>query len=107
MTQSKTCWVIQKNKDSQEFVNEDLSDYDDLVYANLFDTRGQAEDELDEYSEEEFVRQVKVTFELDKTEKDIEGIAHEIWAVAQLLPGEGILDGVDRIVQSLKENNLD
>ena len=31
-------------------------------------------------------------------------IAHEIWATAQLMPGEGIEDGVDRIVGVLKEN---
>lgn len=34
-------------------------------------------------------------------ELDIDGIAHEIWATAQLLPGEGILDGVDRIAEIL------
>jgi hypothetical protein len=28
---------------------------------------------------------------------DLVGMAHEIWAVAQLGPGEGIVDGVDRI----------
>lgn len=28
---------------------------------------------------------------------DLVGIAHDIWAVAQLGPGEGIVDGVDRI----------
>jgi hypothetical protein len=30
-----------------------------------------------------------------------EGDAHELWALAQLLPGEGIEDGVDRIVTFL------
>ena len=32
-------------------------------------------------------------------------LAHEIWVVAQLLPGEGIVDGVDRIVDVLKSND--
>lgn len=31
-------------------------------------------------------------------------VAHEIWATAQLLPEEGIEDGVHRIVEILKEN---
>jgi hypothetical protein len=31
------------------------------------------------------------------SDPDIDGLAHELWAVAQLLPGEGIVDGVDRI----------
>jgi len=30
--------------------------------------------------------------------------AHELWAVAQLLPGEGIEDGVGRIEELLGEN---
>lgn len=30
-----------------------------------------------------------------------EGDAHEIWGVAQLVPGEGIVDGVDRILALL------
>ena len=34
---------------------------------------------------------------------DLEDIAHEIWAATQLLPDEGILDGVDRIIDILKE----
>ena len=29
--------------------------------------------------------------------KNIDDISHEIWAAAQLLPGEGIENGVDRI----------
>lgn len=32
---------------------------------------------------------------------DNEGISHEIWAAAQLVPGEGIEDGVSRIVSIL------
>lgn len=32
---------------------------------------------------------------------DIEGLAHEIWATAQLMPGEGIEDGVERILSIL------
>lgn len=38
--------------------------------------------------------------------RDIEGIAHEIWTSTQLMPGEGIIDGVGRIVEILgrKEN---
>jgi len=35
---------------------------------------------------------------------DIIGLAHEIWAVAQLLPEEGIEDGVERVINMLKEN---
>ena len=34
---------------------------------------------------------------------DIEGEAHEIWALAHLLPGEGILDGVDRIAKKIRD----
>lgn len=33
------------------------------------------------------------------------GLAHEIWATAQLLPGEGIEDGVERIVALLNPTN--
>lgn len=28
----------------------------------------------------------------------VEGLAHEIWAAAQLMPSEGIEDGVERIM---------
>ena len=35
---------------------------------------------------------------------DLLDLAHEIWATAQLLPGEGIEDGVERIVDILKPN---
>ena len=34
----------------------------------------------------------------------LEGVAHEIWAVAQLLPEEGIEDGVRRIKDLLRKN---
>lgn len=33
--------------------------------------------------------------------KKIEDHAHEIWALAQLLPNEGVEDGVDRITKFL------
>lgn len=36
--------------------------------------------------------------------EDLEGLAHEIWAVAQVLPEEGIEHAVDRISQILFEN---
>ena len=32
---------------------------------------------------------------------NISGLAHELWAVAQLIPGESILDGVERIEDCL------
>ena len=34
--------------------------------------------------------------------EDIEGLGHEIWATAQLLPEEGIEDGVERIVSLIR-----
>lgn len=36
------------------------------------------------------------------SDDDMEGIAHEVWACAHLAPGEGIVDGVDRIVDVLR-----
>ena len=33
----------------------------------------------------------------------LDDISHEIWAAAQLLPGEGIVDGVDRISAILQK----
>lgn len=39
---------------------------------------------------------------LDKN--DFDGMAHEIFATAQLLPGEGIEDAVKRIIEVLEEN---
>lgn len=35
------------------------------------------------------------------SERRVNGLAHEIWAAAQLMPGEGILDGVKRIAEIL------
>jgi len=35
--------------------------------------------------------------------KHIDGLAHELWAAAQLTPGEGITDGVDRIASILRK----
>lgn len=37
-------------------------------------------------------------------EVDFKGMAHEIWAMAQLLPGEGIRNGVSRIEDLLIVN---
>ena len=37
-----------------------------------------------------------------KLSTDIAGFAHELWASAQLMPNEGIEDGVQRIMQLLK-----
>jgi len=37
----------------------------------------------------------------------LDGLAHEIWATAQLLPHEGIVDGVDRIITVIRENQKD
>lgn len=34
---------------------------------------------------------------------DITGFAHELWALAQLMPEEGILDGVMRIEEALQK----
>ena len=34
--------------------------------------------------------------------QDLEGLAHQIYSAAQLAPGEGVVDGVDRIVDLLK-----
>jgi predicted Zn-ribbon and HTH transcriptional regulator len=38
----------------------------------------------------------------DRYEETIDALAHEIWAVAQLAPGEGIVDGVARIASLLR-----
>lgn len=65
MTKSKICWVIQKEKDSPKFVNEDLDDYDSLEYANFFETKQSAVSHFDPNHEEELVRRVRVTFELE------------------------------------------
>jgi predicted Zn-ribbon and HTH transcriptional regulator len=39
----------------------------------------------------------------DRYEEIREALAHEIWAAAQLAPGEGIVDGVDRIAALLRK----
>lgn len=39
-----------------------------------------------------------------KTPDEIEGDAHELWALAQLAPGEGISDAVDRIIEFLNKH---
>ena len=33
----------------------------------------------------------------------LDDLAHELWATAQLLPGECILDGVERIKETIRE----
>lgn len=38
----------------------------------------------------------------DHYEEALDALAHEIWAAAQLAPGEGIVDGVARIVSLLR-----
>lgn len=35
-------------------------------------------------------------------DKDVNDLAHEVWAAAQLMPGEGIEDGVKRVVDILE-----
>ena len=35
--------------------------------------------------------------------RDLLGVAHEIWATAQLLPGEGIEDSIRRLVALLED----
>ena len=37
-------------------------------------------------------------------QSDLSGLAHEIWAVSQLTPSEGIEDGVARIIDVLKSS---
>lgn len=47
--------------------------------------------------------------EVDKTKDDKtkeEDFAHEIWAVSQLVPDEGIEDGVKRIIELIKEYHI-
>jgi hypothetical protein len=72
-----------------------------------------ARDQALAYPEQEFVylgKQIETLISIisdkkeagkvtDKTIKGCaEGLAHEIWAAAQLMPGEGIKDGVERIM---------
>ena len=53
-------------------------------------------------------RSKEVLEEIDRELDEIKlrGLAHELFTVAQLLPEEGIEDGVNRIIQVLKENHL-
>ena len=39
----------------------------------------------------------------DRYNEILDELAHEIWAVAQLAPGEGIVDGVARIAALLRK----
>ena len=39
---------------------------------------------------------------MDRYEENLNQLSHEIWAVAQLTPGEGIADGVARIEALLR-----
>ena len=39
----------------------------------------------------------------DHYKETLDALAHEIWAVAQLAPGEGIVDGVARIAALLRK----
>src|SRR5690606_30045732 len=38
----------------------------------------------------------------DRYEKNLKALSHEIWAAAQLAPGEGIVDGVARVEAMLR-----
>ena len=48
------------------------------------------------------LEKIKNTRATDQPE-DITGLAHEHWALAQLMPEEGILDGVMRIEEALQK----
>ena len=39
----------------------------------------------------------------DRYEETLDALSHEIWAAAQLAPGEGIVDGVARIEALLQQ----
>lgn len=39
----------------------------------------------------------------DRYKKNLNELSHEIWAVAQLTPGEGIVDGAARVEALLRE----
>jgi len=39
----------------------------------------------------------------DRYEKNLKALSHEIWAAAQLAPGEGIVDGVARVEAMLRK----
>ena len=64
MIVSKSAWVIQKEKDSPQFANIELDNYESLKFAHFFDTKEEAKANLDPNNEEELVRKVKLTFEL-------------------------------------------
>lgn len=63
---TKTLYVIQRNKNSKQFVNEKLDDYCELLDAHLFKTKSGATLGLDPNKEDEVVRRVKVTLELEE-----------------------------------------
>jgi len=66
----------------------------DAMLAAYYDERRRAEQLAEALRELE-----------DRAQRDeeiLDELAHEIWAVAQLAPGEGIVDGVDRIVALLR-----
>lgn len=49
---------------------------------------------------------LEVILHNETIKQSLDDVAHEIWTTAQLLPGEGIVDGVDRIVEVLKKQFL-
>lgn len=63
---NKTLYVIQRDKNSKYFVNEKLDDYCELLDSHLFKTKSGAALSLDPNKENEVVRRVKVTFELEE-----------------------------------------
>ena len=42
----------------------------------------------------------------EKEQETVKSIAHEIWATAQLIPGEGIEDGVARVEEIIVKEKL-
>lgn len=42
----------------------------------------------------------------DQLDDQLDDMAHEIFAVAQLMPGECMLDGIARIIEVLKERGV-
>lgn len=55
---------------------------------------------------DESIEVVTTVIEHTTIHKTYEDLAHEIWAAAQLTPGEGIEDGVERIMNILKEKYI-
>ena len=49
------------------------------------------------------VKSLKYEVESEDESDDASALAHEIWAVSQLAPEEGILDAVDRIIPLLSQ----